>query len=227
MRWMVFVMGVGLSACQGNTIELDSGGAGTEANDDGGTTLGSNDDDDDVVVDTGPVDDGPDADDGPVTTTTPQPDTDGPVVSGPPEGRYLLVGDFIVQPGLPLQWEVNITRDPDSFNGQSLSLSQGSSTEPRELIGGVWPATMTLSGAELTVVIPPLQILGEANPITGGEVISGEIVLNGRGGPDGFYCGTLDGDLAEPVALPLTGSTFALIPVGPGEAWPLDFPLGC
>ncbi len=220
-------LGLATTGCQGNTIELedDAGAGGTavpgdDSTDGGDGSVDSPDGDDadaDADADTGPI----------VTTMEPEPDTGDREPAGLAEGRYLLLATTIVEPSLPLQWEVMVTRDPDSLSGQSLSLNLGSATEPRALVGGVWDAKLSVTADEIQIVIPPLQILGEANPATGSELVTGELLLTGRPSPTSEICGDLLGDVVEPLMLDLTGSTFLLLPAPEGQPWPSDVPAGC
>lgn len=182
-------------------------------------------------VGTGPLDDGPVATSLDDTGVPPNPSdgdpTDVPVL-GLPDGRYLLVVDTTLSPGLPLQWEVNTAGGGATFAGQSLSLSQGSLLEPRELIGGIWQGMFSGQADAFTVVVQPLAIPGDANPVTGGELETTALDMSGGLGPDGtYYCGEVDGSIVAPLDVPLTGSTFALIPVAAGAAWPEVFAFGC
>ena len=200
--------------CTSSTIDLedsDSGSAQTGDGQDsdsadgatGGTGLPGTDTDPDVPV--------------------PEPDTGDPT-NGLPEGRYLLVIDTVISPGTPLQWEVIGNSVAGTLSGQSLSLDISSLTEPRELVGGVWEASVA---AQFDAMLPALQILGEANPITGGELITSPLKLVGTAVGDGSYCGEVAGEVQSPLMVPLDGSTFTLVPVGDGQAWPVDFPLAC
>jgi len=231
MRRLAVIVCLGFG-CTSSTIDLEDGGSGAATQDDDGSvdgtgtgTPGSADGTAGSADATAGDDDGLD-DDGPVVTTS-APDTGPPPPIGFPDGRYLLVLDTSLEPGLPFQWEVNAMQAANTFEGQSLSLDAFSQTTPRELIGGVWAAQATLEEDLLFVTVPPLQILGEANPVTGEELITSELFFDGYGLGDGSYCGTVEGTLNGPIPTPLTGSTFTLIPVPAGEAWPLEFPLEC
>lgn len=216
MRWIVGLTLVASLGCSSNTIDLEDEGGG--GNSEGQASDGADDDDDDDADGSGG-----DPTTGAMTTVGPVDTGDVPMV-GPAPGRYLFVVDTVVQPGTPLQWEARITRDPDAMTGQSLTLDQGSTTSPRELIGGVWDAKFLVEAdGSFTIGIVPLAIDGAANPITGSQIVTSELALQSQGP----LCGSVMGQLTEPLPLELAGSTFALVPVGEGEAWPTDFPLGC
>ena len=221
MRWIVgLTLSVALG-CSSNTIDLEDEGGGdgtaspasSDGNGDGGTT-GSDGGDPTGALTTAMT-----------SPTTVAPDTGDVPLVGPAPGRYLFVFDTVVQPGTPLQWEAWISREPDAMTGQSLTLGQGSTTDPREPIGGVWDAKFAVEpDGSFTIGVVPLAITGEANPITGSDVVTSEMALESQGP----LCGILvAGELTEPLPLDLLGSTFALVPVGEGEPWPTEFPLGC
>ena len=202
--------------CSSNTIDLEDEGGG--GNTEGQASDGAGDDDDDADGSGG------NPTTGSMTTTVGPVDTGDVPMVGPAPGRYLFVVDTVIQPGTPLQWEAWITRDPDTMTGQSLTLDQGSTTSPRELIGGVWDAKFLVEAdGSFTIGVVPLAIAPAANPITGSDIVTSELALQSQGP----LCGTLMGGVTEPLPLELAGSTFALIPVGEGEEWPVDFPLGC
>ena len=220
MRWIV---GLTLSVsvgCSSNTVDLEDGdGAADGAGTTQGQASGTGDDRAESDGSGGDV-----LTTGVMTTVGPIDTGDVPFV-GPAPGRYLFVVDTIVAPGLPLQWEARIGRDPDTMTGQSLTLDQNSTTSPRELTGGVWDAKFLVEAdGSFTIGVVPLAITGNANPITGSDIVTTEMAFESAGP----LCGDLvAGDITQPLPLELLGSTFALIPLDEGDVWPVDFPLGC
>jgi len=149
----------------------------------------------------------------------------------PEDQQWLLAIATFLDPSQPLQWHVVV----DYENGelvelrlQSLSLDMGSITSPRQLVGAV---TVT---SELAVddvgyfglVIEELRVPPEANPITGSAITAVNVRLSGMGTAT-TSCGTVEGDVLEPIATPLTGSTFAATPITSVDALPLEFPAAC
>ena len=200
-------------------------GRGIVGNDDGADTSGDEDSSDSVAsldsvgsiaeVSADEGDEAESADDG-----------------APPEDQqWLLAIATFLDPSKPLQWHVVV----DYENGelvelrlQSLSLDMGSTTSPRQLVGAV---TVT---SELAVddvgyfglVIDELRVPPEANPITGSEITAVNVRLAGMGTAT-TSCGTVEGDVLQPIATPLTGSTFAATPITSVDALPLEFPAAC
>jgi len=218
MRWVV-VMACLVVGCTSSTIDLDDSDSGAAGQTGDGPDDGASDD---GGTDAADGTDGPETDTDP-SVTIPEPDTGDPT-NGLPEGRYLLIVDTVISPGTPLQWEVIGNSVAGTITGQSLSLDVMSLTEPRELVGGIWEANVA---AQFDAELPALQILGEANPITGAEIITGPLKLVGAALGDGSYCGEVAGEVQQPIMVLLDGSTFALVPVADGQPWPVDFPLAC
>jgi hypothetical protein len=46
-------------------------------------------------------------------------------------------------------------------------------------------------------------------------------------GMAGASCGTVEGEVIAPIATPLTGSTFAAVPITSVAELPIDFPSAC
>ena len=70
-----------------------------------------------------------------------------------------------------------------------------------------------------------LMIPGEANPITGSDIVASiqaEVVP--QGSP---YCGSVDGEVMSPISAPLAGSTHAMTSIESVDALPLEFPVAC
>lgn len=214
-------------ACQANTIELETMQGGSSAGDD---TTGSGTDDPPAtgsvsitVTDTvGPVDSGDSAD-----------ESAGPVLDigvDPGETQTLLLAiDTIVQPGLPFQGIVWLERGGTgtvNLTLQWLSLDQGSTTAPRELVGDVYtyPGIPVIDGLftwETGVILVP----GAANPITGSDVVLSAVAdVVPQGSP---YCGRVSGEVTSPIQVPLEGSTHAMTSVPSETELPLEFPMSC
>ena len=154
-------------------------------------------------------------------------------------GTFLFALDTVVQPGTPLQFIATTTFTPDGAGGmigfdlQPLSLEQNSLTTPREFVGDVItvpPVPVDEGGRFEIGSLGTLMVTGEANPITGGDIVA-EVSLIGSILSEDIYCGTADGMVMQPLPLMLGGSTFAALRVEatdpaslPGEA---EILLGC
>jgi len=142
----------------------------------------------------------------------------------------LLAIDTIISPGLPLQGIVWLQRGGEGtvdLELQWLSLDQGSTTEPRELVGDVYGYARIPVGPDgaFTWDTGVLLIPGAANPITGSDIVasvSAEVVP--MGSP---YCGRVSGQVMQPIRIPLDGSTHAMTTVESELELPLEFPVAC
>lgn len=166
-----------------------------------------------VDVDTGEILDLPDERD---TDTFPVPEP------------YLVAVDTSIAPGLPLQGIAWILSFGDSIDitFQWLSLDQGSTTEPRELIGDVfvYPDIALDDQGGFVWELGELMVPGEANPITGGDLlISASLYAQPAAQP---LCGFVEGEVLSPIQIPLDGSTHAMTLVDIDDL-PLDFLSAC
>jgi hypothetical protein len=220
-----------LLACQSNTIDIETMSGSGSADDDPASTSG----DPTVTVTvtvttTATTTAGP----GPADESSSADATDGPVldigVDPPTSDTLLLAVDTVVSPGLPLQGIVWLERGGAStvdLELQWLSLDQGSTTEPRELIGDVYsyPGIPVADDGSFAWDAGVLFIPGAANPITGSDIvvsITAEVVPSGSP-----YCGRVGGEVMSPITVPLDGSTHAMTSVASVDELPLEFPVSC
>ena len=133
-------------------------------------------------------------------------------------GTFLFALDTIIQPGLPLQFIAEVTFTAEGAGGilamtlQPLSLDQGSVTEPRVEVGDlivVPDIEVDASGAFSIESLGVLNVVGAANPITGGA-IKADVSLAGNIIDENLFCGQAGGEVFEPLMLDLTASTFAV-----------------
>lgn len=170
----------------------------------------------------------------PGTGTGGDTETDGP----PPlniDGVYLVAVSTVVEPTLPLQFLADVDAELDhDGNGpitvvfQPLSLEQGSTTSPREEVGDAVTIDSDVSGYSFDLPFGPIEVTGEANPITG-AAIQAEITLSAHIVSVDSWCGDVDGEVMSPLQLPLTTSTFGAIRLADRDERPADgeFPLSC
>jgi hypothetical protein len=230
MAFMRVVLGMallGCSACISNTIELETAPASDATSGDGSTT--------------GPGDVPSNPTVGTRTTTAPSdesdsspPDPTGPFLDigglPPTEEVLLLAVSTVVDPTQPIQGIVWLERGGEgtvNIELQWLSLDQGSSTEPRELVGDVYAymgIPVALDGAfvwSTGVILVP----GAANPITGSDIVASmDVGAVPSGSP---YCGSVGGIVMSPIEVSLEGSTHAMTSVPSVDALPLEFPVSC
>ncbi|MCA9656616.1 MAG: hypothetical protein H6712_05555 [Myxococcales bacterium] len=205
------------SACQGNTIDLetdsmapgstgDPSGQGDETTT-GRTSVATTSTTRETVGETGDV---TDVDPGEVVST-------------------LLAIDTAIAPGLPFQAIVVVVRGPTgvTLTLQWLSLDVGSTTAPREPIGEplVFPDLLVDEGGGFSWATGELLIPGQANPITGSDVVIDVVAeVVPEGAP---YCGRVSGDVLSPIQASLDGSTLAMTQIDDPSELPVDFPVSC
>jgi hypothetical protein len=207
---------VGLAIACGPTVPTDTPTGGNEESSDTEST-GS--------MDTGGTE--PD----PATTMLPTTTTSSRLDVGAPDGRidatYLLAVATVVDPAHPLQY-VAQTRLSDGMLDLvlvPLSLAAASTTSPRLPHGEpLVYSNIAVEGGCFFLDMGEVFVAGETNPITGSDMTAA-IVLDGCF-EDASYCGTIDGEVIMPIALSLTGSTFAAIEADP-QMLPVDFPSAC
>lgn len=220
-----------LVACTANTIEIETmegPGSASEGDPGTGTTgTGTTFESETITVGTTTVgrpdmgNDSADVDSGDLLDLPPEPgDTE----------TLLLAIDTSISPGLPLQGIVWLQRGGAGtvdLELQWLSLDQGSTTEPRALVGDVYAYAGIPVGPDgaFTWDTGVLLIPGAANPITGSDIVasvSAEVVP--MGSP---YCGRVSGLVMQPIRVPLDGSTHAMTTVASELELPLEFPVAC
>ncbi len=147
-------------------------------------------------------------------------------------GRYLLALSTVVEYSLPMQFltDVELTDNADGGGGnlhmelQPLSLNQGSTTDPREEIGDkiiidVEVDADGLFSADLGVV----TVTGDANPITGGDIVA-TVILGGAIKDEMFFCGGVTGEVMAPIQNNLEPSFFAVTRLPDNAVAPDDLP---
>jgi hypothetical protein len=172
-----------------------------------------------------------------VTTMGPGPvsldDVTGPRLDigvEPGDQTLLLAVDTIISPGLPLQgivWLESNGGGTIDLALQWLSLDQGSTTEPRELVGDVYAysAIPVSPDGSFTWETGVVLIPGAANPITGSDIVASVVAeVVPQGSP---YCGRVGGEVTSPINVPLDGSTHAMTAVASELELPLEFPVTC
>lgn len=153
--------------------------------------------------------------------------TGSPAVA-PPSGRYLVAIALKLNPSEPLQWEVLIDRDAGTAAGTSLSLDEGSTTEPRDPVGEPWVGEFTVARPpSFSLVTPELIVPASANTVVDSDAATTELHLAGSA-TQGYWCGEIaEGSVTSPVMVELAGSAFAMVPIASGADFPLEFPTGC
>lgn len=188
-------------------------------------TVGEDDDGDDDGTDTG-AGTGTGTDDestgaGPTTTTittmttsmsvtSEEPTTDGPVLDNI-TGDHLLAVAAVIAPDTPLQFLATVSHEETlvRMSLQPLSLDPASTTEPRKPVGAPLQVVGEIAPDGTFVLdLGEVLVTGEANPITGSDIVATMRMEGTVQGPD-LWCGDVTGFVTSPLMLDLTGSTFA------------------
>jgi hypothetical protein len=243
LRGVLLLLCPGL-ACQANTIELETmAGSGATGDDDTGlatddatgsasvtvsgsasasasATVTASASASATITATGSTGDSADGTAGPVLD----------VSIDPGQAQTLLLAiDTNLSPGLPFQGIVWLQSSATAVDLelQWLSLDQGSTTLPRELVGDVYSylgIPMDPEGG-FTWSTGVILVPGAANPITGSDVVLSAVVeVVPMGSP---YCGRVSGEVTSPIQAPLDGSTHAMTTVASELELPLEFPVSC
>ena len=155
-------------------------------------------------------------------------------------GVYLLALETAPAPDTPLQFVLTLdvlyggdcTIATANATLQSLSLTVGSQTDPREWVGEplIFESVEFDAMGNFVLDMGEVMITGAANPITGSD-ISATLVLDGHVVHVDALCGTVSGMLTSPLEFDLAGSTFAAIRLADDgtnpDTLPTTFPYRC
>jgi len=145
-------------------------------------------------------------------------------------GTFLLALSAVIAVENPLQFYATVTFTPSADGGmlqmnlQPLSLSQGETTVPRLPVGEsleIGPVPVTAAGSFELPIEEPVMVTGEANPITGSDIVA-TLNLSGAIQSADLFCGTVTGEVTAPLQLDLLGSTFAAVRVQSVDMLPGD-----
>jgi hypothetical protein len=147
------------------------------------------------------------------------------------DGEYLLALSTTLDPNLPLQFIVTVDAGTTlvDLSIQPLSLDVNQTTTPRLPVGDplVYNQIPHVDGV-FTLDLGTVMVPGAANPITGSN-ITVAAVLAGSFVSETAFCGTITGDVMQPIVYDLVGSTFAAVEVEDTSpaALPVDIALSC
>lgn len=148
-------------------------------------------------------------------------------------GQFLLAVSTNIAPDTPLQMVATNTlttvdgKTTLSTSLQPLSLDQFKVTTPRLPVGDPIAIEMipVVDGA-FVIDAGMTTFPGEANPLTGSPILA-TLTMTGQVVSADFYCGTITGDVMEPIQQNLMGSTFAAVRIESPMALPLEVPKNC
>ena len=164
----------------------------------------------------------------------PAPKEDFATIEGDISGDFLLAVSASFAEDTPLQFIAtsSVTVDADgkqlrAVTLQPLSLEQGEVLKPRQPVGDplVFEGLPIVDG-RFTIDAGTVMVTGEANPITGSDIIA-TLLLTGSIMGEDLYCGTVAGEVTSPLMLPLEGSTFAAVRLQDKTMLPTDVLVDC
>lgn len=168
-------------------------------------------------------------------TTTVEPTT-GDTMAGLPDisGDFHLAVSTVVDKSKPLQFiatnTFTIAGDAATLTVclQPLSLEQGKVLVPRQPIGEplCFMDLPVAADGTFTIDAGEVQVVGEANPITGANIVA-TLLMSGQIDSADFYCGTVTGEVKEPPVGSIEGSTFAAVRLADKTVLPTDVTINC
>lgn len=151
-------------------------------------------------------------------------------------GEFLFAISTVIAPDLPLQFlaTTKFVANDNADGGtldidlHPLSLSTGSTTEPRQLVGEVIPLKNLVVDADgrFEADLGTLTVVGAANPISGSDIIA-KLTLSGVIQTADLYCGTVAGEVMSPIQAPIDGSSFGAVRVTGISALPTTITAKC
>jgi hypothetical protein len=145
------------------------------------------------------------------------------------DGSYLLALSAKISPQSPFLFLTTVTTFAGAGGSQVLWTLQPLAAADRTTMVGspiqFEPFTVEPNGSFFTEQ-GPLDVVGEANPITSTDITADVTLAGELCGAQDFHCGAAGGAVTIPVSLPLDGSTFTLSKVTPGS-YPEPPPINC
>lgn len=142
-------------------------------------------------------------------------------------GPYYLVLSASIRPQSPVVFLADVTSDGSSFSMSVQPLKVDRKTPVGDPLD-VGPFEFGDDGT-FDAQFPKLTVNGEANPVSGSELVATAKFTGTFCGPDAtFTCGTVSGNVEKPAALPLDGSTFTMTKLGsPDDIVPEETVINC
>lgn len=152
------------------------------------------------------------------------------VSPGSVQGQYLLAISVSIARTKPIVALTDLTTPPaGSGAGLSMTAQPLSAADRLTPVGPSFPLgpfPIDQSGG-FRADIPGLQVSGQANPVTGGDITADVSLVGNLCGDGRFFCGIITGTVQKPLALDLAGSTFTLTRVDPGTSPPTRPAIDC
>jgi hypothetical protein len=152
------------------------------------------------------------------------------VQPGAVAGQYLLAISVTLAPGRPILALTDVTTPAlDEGTGLSLDAQPLAAADRLTPVGdriGGGPFPVSANGS-FRADLPGLAVTGAANPVTGGDILA-DLVLGGSlCGSSRNFCGTVTGNVKEPLPLDLAGSTFTLTRIDAADEPPRRPAIDC
>jgi len=149
----------------------------------------------------------------------------------PPEadGQYLFTLSAALGPTTPVLLDAQVTYDAAGLSMTTQALRADDRTTKIGDVVMLGPFTVAPDGC-FQADFPPLNVPGEANPITGNP-ITADVTLIGRlcsmTTPPGFFCGDITGAVTAPANIDLGGSTFTFEKTAMPDMYPNPPKINC
>lgn len=148
---------------------------------------------------------------------------------GEPDGDFLMALSAKINPAKPIMF---FTRLTTAAMGDGLDVTMNiqplSAADRKTPVGNAVDVGPFHVGADAKLVadLPPLEVTGEANPLTGSD-IQADVALTGNlCSPGEFICGEVTGEAIASITVKLDGSTFTLQKITDPAAYP-DILINC
>ena len=137
-------------------------------------------------------------------------------------GSYLLGAAVVVDPVKPLRFKLDLEVDLTllKIDGTLQAIAappNNGAVAAGTLVGEAYTATADLDGADggFALDFGSIVVPVEANPILPAPVTA-NLILDGCTSTPTSSCGAIQGDITAPAAIPLAGSTWAIVPLPDG-----------
>jgi hypothetical protein len=150
-------------------------------------------------------------------------------------GTYLFTLSAKLKPTLPVVFTADLSTVAASGGSGSalkLTLQALAYWDRKTPVGSpldIPPITIEQNGQlDTSNPLPALTVSGDANEITPGGTIVATATLNGQiCGVQDFYCGTVTGNVTQPIPIPLKGSTYTFDKITDPNNYPDPPPINC
>ncbi len=130
------------------------------------------------------------------------------------DGDYLLAMSAKPKPASPFLFRMSLVTQASGGNLQMQWTLQPLDRVDRKTPVGApiaFPPSVVGNDGLIDVDLPPIDVPGQANPISGTDITADVASMRGAFcDASGFHCGDLDGALTKPIPLSIDGSTWTI-----------------